>query len=339
MLKARVVAVDGRDMGRTTQWRVRARPGVVILAAALVLAGCGYVSIPGAPGCTLSPADSFWRADSRALPVHARSGAYLASIGSTARVKADFGAGTWNGGPIGIPYDLVPATQPEVPVVFDDADESDPGPYPIPAQPRIEGGAGSSGDRHVLVLDRDDCVLYETWNTWPDGTGGWTAGSGAVWDLRSNAMRPAGWTSADAAGLPILPGLVRYEEVEQGRVLHAIRVTIPRTQRAYVWPASHQAGSTTDLNVAPMGTWLRLDAAIDPATFGPQVRPIVVALQTYGAVVADNGSALYLSGVPDERWDNDQLRELGRLGAADFDVVDAASLRAAPGSYQVRPPG
>lgn len=305
-----------------------------VAVVALFVTGCQWVPVPGAPNCRLFPADSYWRADVRGLPVHQRSTAWVNSIGRSAPAKADFGSGEWDGGPIGIPSVVVPGTQPRVPVAFDYDDESDPGPYPIPAGAPIEGGPGSDGDRHILVLDKDACVLYETWSTYPDGSGGWTAGSGAVWDLSSNVLRPDGWTSADAAGLPILPGLVRYEEVAAGRVQHAIRVTVPRTQRSYLWPARHFASSSTDPNLPPMGAWLRLDPSIDPATFGPQVRPIVVALQTYGAIVADNGGAWYLSGSPDERWDNDQLRELARLTGDDFVVVDTTSLVVDPDSGQ-----
>lgn len=316
---------------------VRVRTAAMVVLLLVAATACEFVPVPGAPDCPLSPFDSYWRSDVRALPVHPRSAAFVRAVGETADLKADFGSGTWNGGPIGIPYVVVPGTQPKVPVRFTYDDESDPGPYPIPPDAPIEGGPASSGDRHVLVLDKDTCRLYETWNSWPAGGGtSWDAGSGAVFDLRSNALRPAGWTSADAAGLPILPGLVRYEEVAAGKVLHAIRVTVPRTQRSYVWPARHQAGSTTDPDVPPMGTWFRLKSTIDPADFPPQVRPIVVALQTYGAIVADNGSAWYLSGAPDPRWDNDQLRSLAVIDGSDWEAVDASSLMVEPDSGKSR---
>lgn len=304
------------------------------VAVAVVASACQWVPVPGAPSCRLFPATSYWRADVRGLPVDVRSDDYVDSVGRDRALKADFGSGLWEGGPIGIPYVVVPGDQPRVPVTFDYDDESDPGPYPIPPDAPIEGGPASEGDRHILVLDRDACTLYETWSTYPDGVGGWAAGSGAVWDLSSNALRPDGWTSADAAGLPVLPGLVRYEEVAQGQVRHAIRITVPRTQRAYRWPARHFASSSTDPALPPMGTWLRLSADVDPDAFGPQVRPIVVALQTHGAIVADNGSAWYLSGAPDERWDNDQLRQLGALTGDDFEVVDVSSIIVDPDSGQ-----
>ena len=255
-------------------------------------------------------------------------------MGSSRGAHADFGSGLWDGGPIGIPFDVVPGTQAKVPVSFDYADESDPGPYPIPPSPHIEGGAGSSGDRHVLVVDKDACKLYETWSTYPNGNGGWNAGSGAVFDLRSNATRPAGWTSADAAGLPILPGLVQYDEVANDQVQHAIRITIPCSSQAFIWPARHQAGSTTDPNVPPMGAWFRVKASVDENRFDPFVRPIIRALKTYGGVVADNGSGWFLSGVPDARWNNDQLATLSRLVGTDWEAVDTRSLVVDPNSWQ-----
>ncbi len=319
----------------TTGGKVRGRRVLAVAAVvALFAAGCTSIPLAGAPDCRLTPADSYWRARVGSLPVHPRSAGYLSAIGTTGGLKADFGSGLWNGGPIGIPYTVVGGSQPKVPVSFTYASESDRGPYPIPADAEIEGGPSATGDRHVLVMDADACKIYELFAAYPNGDGSWRAGSGAVFDTTSNALRPAGWTSADAAGLPILPGLVRYEEVEAGKVLHAIRITVPRTQRAYVWPARHQAGSTTDPNVPPMGTWLRLKPSVDPSRFPAQVQPIVVALQTYGAIVADNGSAWYLSGAPDERWHNDQLRTLGQIKGSDFEVVDASSLRVAANSGQ-----
>jgi hypothetical protein len=306
----------------------------IIAAVVLVAAGCEHIPVFGAPDCRLTPMNSYWRADVRGLPVHSRSTSYINNIGPTRTLKADFGSGLWDGGPIGIPYVVVPGSQPPVPISFEYWDESDPGPYPIPPNPPIEGGPASDGDRHVIVVDKDHCVYYETFATYPDGEGGWEAGSGAIWDMASNELHPDTWTSADAAGLPILPGLVRYEEVAAGKVLHAIRITVPTTQHAYVWPARHRAGSTTNVNFPPMGTWLRLSSSVDPTTFDPMVRPIVVALQTYGAIVADNGSAWYMSGVPDPRWDNDKLRQLGRIKGTDFQVVDTTSLIVDPDSGQ-----
>jgi hypothetical protein len=290
--------------------------------------------VPEAPGCPDFPADSYWHADVRALPVHPSSATYLASIGLDAEVHADFGSGLWDGGPIGIPYTVADASTPRVQVTFDYADESDPGPYPIPANAPIEGGPDSDGDRHVLVVDRDACRLYELYAAYPNGDGTWRAGSGAQWDLRSNALRPATWTSADAAGLPILPGLVRYDEVAAGVIDHAIRVTVPATQDSFVWPARHQAGDD-DPSLPPMGLRLRLKASVDVAGFPVQVQPILRAMQTYGLIVADNGSPWYLSGAPDERWDNDVLHAMDVLTGRDFEAVDTSSLPVSPDSGQV----
>jgi hypothetical protein len=318
------------DLRRITPLRRSVAAGAVLVLVAL--AGC--TAEPPAPvralpgtSCPVFPADSIWHRKVTGLPVHARSAAYVSSIGRGAGLKADFGSGTWDGGPIGIPYVVVGGSQRKVAVSFDYDDESDPGPYPIPANPPIEGGAGSDGDRHVLVVDRDACRLYETWSTYPDGDGTWSAGSGAVFDLRSNRLRPDGWTSADAAGLPVLAGLVRYDEVAAGRIDHAIRVTVPRSQRAYVWPARHQAGSSTDRDLPPMGLRLRLKAGYDISGFGRDARVVLQAAKTYGLIVADNGSPWYLSGVPDERWDNDVLHTLGRVPGSAFEAVDASGLQ------------
>jgi hypothetical protein len=283
------------------------------------------------------PEDSYWHAEVAGLPVLANSDQLVASIGTTRGMHADFGSGEWDGGPIGIPFTTVPGTQPRVDIEFGYASQSDPGPYPIPPNVPIEGGPDSSGDRHTLVVDRDACKLYETWSTYPvEGTDDWEAGSGAVWDLRSNALRPAGWTSADAAGLPILPGLVHFDEVASGEVDHVIRITAPVTRRQYLWPATHQAGSTNSPDAPAMGQWFRLRSTVDPDDFPEEVRPIVVALQVHGAIVADNGSGWYISGVPDERWDNDALRALRSIKGSDFQAVDASSLRVQPGSGQAR---
>jgi hypothetical protein len=322
---------------RHTTWR-----RTVVVAAVAGLVGLGSCTstppsstLPGT-GCPVFPADNVWHADVSALPVHARSGAYVSSIGRTAGLKADFGSGTWDGGPIGIPYVVVGKGQRKVPVHFDYADESDPGPYPIPAKPPIEGGPSSDGDRHVLVVDRDTCRLYETWSTYPNDDGSWDAGSGAVFDLRSNRLRPAGWTSADAAGLPLLGGLVRYDEVAAGKVDHAIRVTVPTSQDAYVWPARHEAGSGGDANLPPMGLRLRLKPGFDISGFDRPARVILQAAKTYGLIVADNGSPWYISGVPDGRWDNDVLHTLGSVPGSAFEAVDSSSLMVSRGSGATR---
>jgi hypothetical protein len=309
---------------------------LVVLGAVLAVAGLADGRpVPGAPACPLTPADSFWHADVSALPVLPQSATWVASIGSTAGLKADFGSGTWNGGPIGIPYTTVPGTQSRVPVTFTYADESDPGPYPVPPDAPIEGGSSSTGDRHVLVVDRDACRLWELYSAYPqNGGASWTAGSGATWDLTSNAMRPLGWTSGDAAGLPILPGLVRYDEVAAGDVDHVIRFTAPRTAPAYVWPASHKAG-TGGSSDPPMGAWFRLKASFDISGFSAQNQVILRALKKHGMVLADNGSPWYMSGVPDPSWNNTDLNALRSIPGSAFEAVDVSSLKVSATSYAV----
>jgi len=310
---------------------------VVACLSSLVLVACNR-SIPGT-SCPMFPADNHWHADVSHLPVLATSSQLIASIGAGSGLKADFGSGLWDGGPIGIPFVTVPAGQHLAPITFDYDDESDAGPYPIPSDAPIEGGSASTGDRHVIVVDSAACKLYEVYDAHPNTDGSWTAGSGATWDLRSNALRPAGWTSADAAGLPILPGLVRYDEVAAGKIDHAIRITVPHSQSSYLWPARHQAGSTTSPVVPPMGLRLRLKASVDETRYPADVRPIIVALKTYGAIVADNGSPWYMSGVPDEHWNNDDLHALGAIKGSDFEAVDASGLMVSRDSGQVAPAG
>ena len=287
-------------------------------------------------GCPAFPADNYWHADVSALPRLANSDTYIASIGASAGLKADFGSGLWDGGPIGIPFISVGAGQAKVTVNFDYADESDPGPYPIPSNAPIEGGAQADGDRHILVVDASTCYLYELFSAYPASGGSWNAGSGAIYDLHSNALRPAGWTSADAAGLPILPGLVRYDEVAAGVINHAIRITVPRTQSAYVWPARHLASSRTDTSLPPMGLWLRLRGDFDISGFPHDAQVILQALKKYGAIVADNGSAWYMSGAPDERWNNDVLQTLRKVPGSAFEAVNTTSLISDPNSGRVR---
>jgi len=229
--------------------------------------------------------------------------------------------------PIGIPITVVTGTQRRVPVSFTYADESDPGPYPIPSTARVEGGRLSSGDRHVVVVDRDRCHLWELFAAYPRGGGtSWVAGSGATWSLQSNQLRPAGWTSADAAGLPILPGLARREELRHGSIDHALRVTVPRTRRAFVYPARHFASELTDLDLPPMGLHLRLKRSVDVSSFPPQSRIVLRALKRYGMIVADNGAPWYIGGAPSAGWDDDDLHSLHRISGSDFEVVDTRSL-------------
>jgi hypothetical protein len=276
---------------------------------------------PGAALVTpLFPASNAWNTRIDASPVDPNSAALIASIGATSTLHADFGA-NWNGGQFGIPYVVVPGTQKKVPVSFDYADESDPGPYPIPADAPIEGGANATGDRHVLVVDRDNRKLYELFDARPATGGGWRAGSGAVFDLTSNATRPAGWTSADAAGLPILPGLVRYDEVAAGHIDHALRFTVARSRKGYIAPARHFASSNTSTSLPPMGMRVRLKASFDTSGYPTQTRVVLTALKTYGMIVADNGSNWYLSGAPDSRWNDDQLNALKQVPGSAFEVV------------------
>ena len=289
------------------------------LAAGLLLGGA--TAPPRLAGCSLFPASNPWNQRVDSLPVAANSAAIIATIGAGTGLHPDFGSGTWDGGPIGIPYNVVPATQKKVGVGFYYADESDRGPYPMPARPRIEWGS----DHHVLIVQRGACKLYELYDVKRSG-GTWKAGSGAIWSLESNAVRPPGWTSADAAGLPILPGLARYDEVAAGAITHALRFSVQRTRRAYVYPARHVASDLTDPNLPPMGLRLRLRADYPTAGFPRQARIVLEALKRYGMMVADNGSSWYITGAPDPRWSNDDLHTLGRVKGSDFEVIDPAAI-------------
>lgn len=289
-------------------------------------------------GCPILPADNIWNTRVDTLPVDARSDAYVSSIGASALMHPDFGSGVWPPGstsPIGIPVTEVGAGQPAVEIAYTDyGDESDPGPFPIPGTASVEGGPGGGGDRHVIVVDRGACRLYELFYAWPQVDGSWEASSGAAYDLRSNALRPDGWTSADAAGLPIFPGLVTYDEVAAGYIGHAIRFTAPETQRAYVWPARHYASSNTSPDLPPMGQRFRLKASFDISGFAPQIQVILTAFMQFGLILADNGSSWYVSGAPDPRWDNDVLGELKTIPGSAFEAVDVSSLQVDPDSGQ-----
>jgi hypothetical protein len=267
------------------------------------------------------PASNAWNTMVSTAAVDPRSKALIASIGSTGHLHPDFGA-DYDGGPFGIPYVVVSGKQHRVPVSFEYADESDGGPYPIPATAPIEGGARSEGDRHVLVVDRDNWKLYELYAGYPKRGGtSWTAGSGAIFDLATGRSRPAGWTSADAAGLPVFPGLVRYDEVTAGRIGHALRFTVGRTRKAYVAPARHFASGDTSVNLPPMGMRVRLKASFPIGRYPKQARVVLQALKTYGMIVADNGSNWYVSGAPDKRWDDDALNTLKQVPGSAFEVV------------------
>jgi hypothetical protein len=280
-----------------------------------------------APRCPIFPATSHWNRRVDHLPVARSSDAIVRSIGLDRYLHADFGSGRYEGAPIGIPYTTVSRRQKRARVSFEYGDESDRGPYPIPRDAPIEGGRRSEGDRHVIVVDRDRCRLYELYSAYPlDGGSRWRAGSGAIWNLRSNALRPNGWTSADAAGLAILPGLARYEELRRGGIDHALRFTAQRTRRAYVYPARHFASSLTDPDLPAMGQRLRLKKGFDASRFPRQARAVLEALRRYGMILADNGSPWYVSGAPSSGWDNDDVRELHRVKGSDFEVVDTAAL-------------
>lgn len=277
----------------------------------------------GAAGCTVFPPDNPWNTDISRYPVHPRSDDYLDSIGVDDFLHPDVGT-FWEEGPIGIPYVHVDGDQPKVPVSFEYDDESDPGPYPIPADAPIEGGADSDGDRHVIVIDDDNCKLYEMYYAFPKNGGrSWEAMSGAVFDLRSNALRPNYWTSADGAGLPIYAGLIRYDEVvEQGAINHALRFTVSRTQRAFIHPATHFASSSTDASLPPMGLRMRMKASYSCAGLSDEVQVICAALKRYGMFVSDNGSDWFLTGSHDPRWDDEALADLKQVPASVFEAVD-----------------
>lgn len=285
---------------------------------------------PGASlhGKQVFPANNAWNEDISTMPVDPNSANLIASTGLNTGLHADFGT-VYNGAPNGIPYVVVAGSQTRVPINYTAyGDESDPGPYPIPPNAPIEGGPASSGDRHVIVIDRDNWKLYELGYAFPINNGAsWNANCGAVFDLNSNAQRPAGWTSADAAGLPIFPGLVRYDEVfEQGVIAHALRFTVHDSRRAYVYPASHFASSLTSTNLPPMGMRVRLKASFNISGFSPAMQVILRAMKQYGMIVADNGSNWYISGAPDPRWSDNDLHTLSAIKGSNFEVVQMGQI-------------
>src|SRR5262245_29137947 len=298
--------------------------------AAMLFAGNAYAQ-QTIGSCTVLPANNIWNTPVDTLPVLSNSSSLVNTIGASRGFHADFGAGMWDGGPIGIPFVTVSGTQTKYPATFLYWDESDAGPYAVPLNAPIEGGANSTGDRHAIALDTDNCKLYELYRAFP-GTSDWTADSGAIYDLRSNALRPATWTSADAAGLPIMPGLVTWEEVQSGEIKHAIRFTVPQTKREFVWPARHYASSLTDPKYPRMGERFRLKASFDITPFPADVQVILRAMKKYGIILADNGSAWFISGKPDSRWNNDNLRTFSQLLGSNFEAVDATVLRVDPNS-------
>jgi hypothetical protein len=278
----------------------------------------GSPTLPGAPGCPVLPADNVWNVPVAGLSVAANSSTMIGTIGLTRGLHMDFGSFAG----YGIPYNVVGSATARSSVTFDYADESDQVGYPIPASPLIEGGS----DRHILMVDRDACRLFELYDARQSTSGAWSAGSGATWDLRSNALRSDGWTSADAAGLPILPGLVRYDEVAAGAINHALRFTTNVTQKAYIYPARHYASSDTSASLPPMGLRVRLKASYNTAGLSPQARVIAEALKQYGMILADNGSPWYVTGVSDPAFDDDVLHELAAITGANLEVVDTSAL-------------
>jgi hypothetical protein len=272
--------------------------------------------LPGARGCPVFPKSNAWNQRVDRLPVAANSYRLISSIGLDDRAHP---------ARIGIPFRVVGRRQPHVPVSFEHDDESDPGPYPIPRDAPIEGGRDSDGDRHVVIIDRSSCRLYELFDAHPrDGGARWEAGSGAIFNLRSNDLRPAGWTSADAAGLPILPGLARADEVRRGSINHALRFTAERTRRQFIAPARHFASGSDDPSLPPMGLRVRLRASFDLRGYPRQARIVLTALKRYGMLLADNGSPWFISGAPSSYWDNDDLRAIKRVHGRDFEVVDTS---------------
>jgi len=298
----------------------RAAAAVTLVVAAGLTAGASApqaAPLPSAPACPVFPAGNVWNQDISALPVASDSDTLIAKIGLDTGLHPDFGS--YRG--YGIPYNTVPGTQRKVTVRFDYSSQSDHVGYPIPSLPRIEAGS----DHHMLIVDSGSCKLYEMWNV-RHTRRGWRAGSGAVWKMTSNALRPDGWTSADAAGLPILPGLVRYPEVARGVIDHALRFTAPQTRDAHIYPARHDAGSGSSASLPPMGLRVRLKSSFDLSQLSPQARVVAVALEHYGMILADNGSPWYVSGVSNKRFNDDDLRTLNRITGRDLEVVDTSGL-------------
>src|SRR3954452_23403262 len=293
------------------------------------------LAVAAIAGCPIFPASSPWNQRVDGEPVRPGSDAMVRAIGLDGTVHPDFGSGRYQGTRIGIPYQVVARHHKRSRVRFQYASEADKGPYPIPAHPKLEGG----GDRHLLIVQRGSCKLFELFAARKTHSG-WTAGSGAIFNLRSNHLRPKGWTSADAAGLPILPGLARYGELAKGEIRHALRFTVAQTRSAFIFPARHSptpfffpprhsASDLTDPNLPAMGQRLRLKASVDISDLPRQARIVATALKRYGMIVADNGSDWFISGAPDPRWNNDDLHQLGRLKGSDFEVVSEANPRAA----------
>jgi hypothetical protein len=320
---------------------IRSRRTALLLAAVVGLlaapAGAGNRPVPGT-NCPTFPADSFWHADISRLPVHTRSAQWMARMSPSRMLHPDFGPSYGDQPvPYGIPITVVAGSHAKVTVQFQYSSESDHVGYPLGPDTKVEGGQWVSGDRHTIVVDRDACRLYETWATRRSGSN-WYAGSGATWDLRSNALRPNTWTSADAAGLPILPGLLRYDEVAARAVDHAIRFTTDVTDRRYLWPARHQAGAVNDSRYPPMGARFRLKGSYRIAPgLRPDTKAVLHAMQRYGLVLADNGSPWFFQGTSDIRWPEGLIEELKHIPASAFEAVDTSRLRISFNSMKAKP--
>jgi hypothetical protein len=323
------VAADTQGGATTTQSDSSADAGPTTTTQGDSSANAG--AAPTLGGCSIFPADNPWNTridDPQSFPVHPQSATYLANMSPTTHLHPDWG--DWSTDHYGIPWQTVPGSQALVPMTFTYSDQSDPGPYPFPPNALVEGGAGSGGDMHVLVIDTGSCALYETWSSTFSNLG-WSCGSGAKFDLTSNALRPDGWTSADAAGLPVLPGLVKVSEVQAGAIHHAMRFTMDNTQQAYIHPATHAAGKS-DTTLPPMGLRLRLKATFDTSTFTGAAKVVVVAMQQYGLILADNGSNWYISGDSDDAWTplmDDLVQALGQIYGSDFEAVETGPLSTA----------
>ncbi|HEY5024508.1 MAG TPA: hypothetical protein VII76_06000 [Acidimicrobiales bacterium] len=331
---------SGRHGGRRSpfaSWGVTSLAAAAVLSATVILdpgpARAG-TPVPGAAGCPMFPSDNIWNTDISSLPVDIHSPQWLGAMNSSSTfLHPDFGPSGDPTNPYGMPYTVVPSGHPFVSVAFQYASESDPGPYPFGADTPIEGGAGATGDRHALMIDPTTCTLYELYDA-HYSAGASTAGSGAIWNLRSNALRPAGWTSADAAGLPIMPGLLRYDEVQSGLITHAIRMTAQTTDTSYLWPARHEAGARSDPTLPPMGARFRLKASFNISGYSAQAQVVLRAMQHYGLILADNGSNWYFGGTADSAWPLSLVNELKDIPASAFEAVDESSLMVSANSGQ-----
>ena len=315
--------------------------GLVVVLAACAMPASSAQSGRTAAGTPLSgtcrafPTNNYWHADVSKLPKHPRSAQWLSHMSTSRKLHPDFGPSYGDGPDYGIPVTYVSESHPRVPVTFDYASESDKVDYPFGDDTLIEGGRDSGGDMHAVVVDTDNCRLFETWST-TERDGRWSAGSGATWSLRSNTLRPDGWTSADAAGLPILPGLLRWQEVDDGYVDHAIRFTTDVTDRHHLWPARHDAGSRSNPAYPPMGARFRLKASYRPTGFGQGARVVVAAMKRYGLVLADNGSPWFFQGERSSHWPERMISDLKRIPASAFVAVNAGKLRVSSSSARVR---